>query len=111
MPSHLKWRRMRSRQRRLLIAGLALRDIISVTLALFAAQWLVAPRGAGNWFTYPWLPLTTVVVAILFFAINRLYVLDELFEGPVEYGRVLYACTLTTFTVSILGFWGREPGL
>jgi lipopolysaccharide/colanic/teichoic acid biosynthesis glycosyltransferase len=95
-------------QRRLLITGLVLLDIVTVTLALLAARWLVSPQGEGDWFLYPWLPLMSVVVATMFFAINRLYVLDELFEGPVEYGRVVYACTLTTFAVSVVGFWGRE---
>jgi FlaA1/EpsC-like NDP-sugar epimerase len=49
-----------------------------------------------------------IPVAIGLFALNRLYVLDELLEGPVEYGRIIYGCTLTTFGLSVLGFWWRD---
>lgn len=95
-------------QRRLLMGGLALLDIAGVTLALWAAQWLTLPLGPTNWLTRPWVPLMTVLTAILFFMINRLYVLDELLEGPLEYGRVVYGCTLATFALIVLRFWGRD---
>jgi lipopolysaccharide/colanic/teichoic acid biosynthesis glycosyltransferase len=95
-------------QRRLLITGFVLVDILGVALALTFAQRLVAPRGVIDWLANPWVPSITVLAAILFFAINRLYVLDELLEGPVEYGRVVYGCTLTAFALVVLRFWGQD---
>jgi lipopolysaccharide/colanic/teichoic acid biosynthesis glycosyltransferase len=49
-----------------------------------------------------------IPVALSVFALNRLYVLDELLEGPIEYGRIVYGCTLTAFGLSVLGFWWRD---
>lgn len=99
---------MFSRGRRLVILGLALLDMAGVGLALLVAQQLVSPRGATDWLVRPLVPLVTLMAALAFFAVNRLYVLDELLEGPVEYGRVVYACTLTTFALIVLRFWGQD---
>ena len=89
--------------RRLLILGLLAQDAIAVALAVaIANRWIAAPGSLSL------LLGATIPAAIGLFALNRLYVLDELLEGPVEYGRIVYGCTLTAFSLSVLGFWGRD---
>jgi lipopolysaccharide/colanic/teichoic acid biosynthesis glycosyltransferase len=96
-------------QRRLLIFALMTLDALAVALAVVLADWWVSvqkggPHGARS------LPLVlgiTIPAAIGLFALNRLYLLDELLEGPVEYGRVVYGCTLMAFSLGIFDFWGR----
>jgi len=99
--------------RRLLVLGLILLDILAVAIAMTAAYRAVSAVGrAPEPFGYPW-PLAIVIpVAIGLLALNRLYVLDELLEGPAEYGRIAYGCTLMAFGLSVLGFWVRvEQGV
>lgn len=96
-------------QRRVLVLGLMLLDCLAVALAVVLAdQWASmqagGPYGAGS------LPLVlgaAIPAAIGLFALNRLYNLDELLEGPLEYGRIVYGCTLTAFSLSVFGFWGK----
>jgi len=99
--------------RRLLVLGLILLDILAVAIAMTAAYRAVSAVGrAPEPFGYPW-PLAIVIpVAIGLLALNRLYVLDELLEGPAEYGRIAYGCTLMAFGLSVIGFWVRvEQGV
>lgn len=96
-------------QRRLLILGLIALDALAVALAVVLAdRWVAAERGgsygAGS---VPLVLVATIPAAVGLFALNRLYLLDELLEGPVEYGRIVYSCTLTAFSLSVLGFWGK----
>ncbi len=96
-------------QRRLLVLGLIAFDGVAVALAVIATHRWVSiqaggPYGAGS------LPLVlgaAIPAAIGLFALNRLYNLDELLEGPLEYGRIVYGCTLTAFSLSVFGFWGK----
>ncbi len=90
------------------VVGLVLLDALAMVLALYAAQQLASPWGVAVWFARPWVPSFAVLAALFFFAVNRLYILDEVGEGPLEYGRVVYACTLTTFALIILRFWGQD---
>jgi lipopolysaccharide/colanic/teichoic acid biosynthesis glycosyltransferase len=57
--------------------------------------------------TFPPTLWLVVPIAVALFAIGRLYVLDEVLEGSIEYGRVIYGCTLASLSVIILGFWGK----
>ncbi len=102
---------MRRVHRHLLIGGLVLLDILAMGIALTVAYRLAADLGpkpaASGYFL---LLLLAIPVAIGLFALNRLYVLDELLEGPVEYGRILYGCTLAAFALIVLGFWGKILG-
>lgn len=96
-------------QRRLLILGLIVLDAFAVALAVILADWWASvqkggPYGAGS---VPLVLVATIPTAIGLFALNRLYLVDELLEGPVEYGRIVYGCTLTAFSLSVLGFWGK----
>ncbi|HKX19300.1 MAG TPA: sugar transferase [bacterium] len=95
--------------RHVMILGLIGVDVLALTIAgaltskLLPFDILAAGRGASQFLLVAALP-----VAIGLFAANRLYVLDELLEGPIEYGRIVYACTLTTFGLSVIGFWWRD---
>lgn len=97
-------------ERRIIIWGLLATDVAALIAAGAAAARLLpfditaAGREASRL-----LLITAIPVAIGLFALNRLYVLDELLEGPMEYGRIVYACTLTAFGLSVLGFWWRDP--
>lgn len=98
--------------RRLLVLSLIVLDALAVALAVtLADRWVYAehegPVGPGS---LPLLLGATVPAAIALFALNRLYLLDELLEGPVEYGRIVYGCTLSAFSLSVLGFWGKDFG-
>jgi len=99
------------RQRLLLTLGLLVADGTALAVALVAAH-----RFAFAWSTsyapaaFPpalWLVLP---IAITLFAIGRLYVPEELFEGSIEYGRVVYGCTLASLSLIIMGFWGKFLG-
>jgi len=98
-------------QRRLLVAGLVLLDAAGMGIALTVAHRVASghPWGAGG-FAYVLSLAVVLPAAIALFSLNRLYVLDELLEGSVEYGRVIYACTLTAFGLIVLGFWGKILG-
>ncbi len=102
---------MPRRQRLLMIWGLVGLDVLALLAAGAAASRFVPfdIMGAGRGGSLLLLA-SAVPVAIGLFALNRLYVLDELLEGPAEYGRIIYGCTLTAFGLSALGFWWRDPG-
>src|SRR5690349_6612894 len=96
-------------QRRRIIASLMGLDILALVAAGAGATFLVpfdilSAGRAGSWA----LLICAIPVAVALFALNRLYVLDELLEGPAEYGRIIYACTLTAFGLSAIGFWWRD---
>ncbi len=96
-------------QRRLLIFGLIVIDALAVALAVVAAdRWASLQRGIPWSGSLPFLLAITIPVATGLFALNRLYVLDELLEGPIEYGRIAFGCTLTAFSLSVLGFWAKD---
>jgi lipopolysaccharide/colanic/teichoic acid biosynthesis glycosyltransferase len=89
--------------------GLIVIDALAVALAVFAAdRWASIQRGVPWRESLPFLLAITIPVAMGLFALNRLYVLDELLEGPVEYGRIAFGCTLTAFSLSVLGFWAKD---
>ncbi|MDR7554859.1 MAG: sugar transferase [Armatimonadota bacterium] len=89
--------------------GLLLLDSVAVAVALAAAQWLASDQD-GSWAGV--LPLLVgVPVAVAVFGLHRLYVLDELFEGPTEYGRVIYGCTVSTLGLIVLGFWTQPASV
>ncbi|MDQ7851298.1 MAG: hypothetical protein RB148_13620, partial [Armatimonadota bacterium] len=102
---------MPSGQRRLLVAGLVVLDTTGMGIALAVAHRVASghPWGSGG-FAYLLSLAVVLPAAIALFSLNRLYVLDELLEGSVEYGRVIYACTLTAFGLIVLGFWGKVLG-
>jgi len=96
-------------QRHRFIASLMGLDILALLAAGTGASFLVpfdimSAGRAGSLV----LLICAIPVAIGLFALNRLYVLDELLEGPTEYGRIVYACTLTAFGLSVIGFWWRD---
>jgi len=98
------WRR----QRLLLTMGLLTTDVLAVALALVAAHRLASARSI--WYApvnFPPALWLVIPVAITIFALGRLYVLDEILEGSVEYGRVVYGCTLAALSLILLGFWGK----
>jgi lipopolysaccharide/colanic/teichoic acid biosynthesis glycosyltransferase len=96
----------------LLIAGLVAVDVAAIALAVSGAYRLSVRPELGWTHVAPLSLVLAVVapVAVGFFALNRLYVPDELLEGPIEYARVLYSCTLMAFSLSVLGFWGKNLG-
>ncbi len=97
-------------QRHLLIGGLVLLDAAAIAVAVVAAYRLTAASAIAWEHIAPLTRVLSIVIplAIGLFALNRLYSLDELLESPVEYGRILYACTLMAFSWSVLSFWGRD---
>jgi lipopolysaccharide/colanic/teichoic acid biosynthesis glycosyltransferase len=101
---------MPRRTQRVLLAGLLLLDSVAVAVALATARWLVSEQHS-SWagMALPWLASVPVVVAI--FGLHRLYVLDELLEGPTEYGRVVYASTVSTLGLIVLGFWTQPANV
>jgi lipopolysaccharide/colanic/teichoic acid biosynthesis glycosyltransferase len=96
-------------QHRLLVLGLIALDSLAVAAAVILAHhWaLIQPGGPYGAGSLPILLMAAVPVAIALFAVNRLYNLDELLEGPLEYGRIVYGSTLTAFGLSVFGFWGK----
>lgn len=98
----------RKRQRLLLTLGVLAVDAAAVAVALIAAHRLASARAV--WYapgTFPPSLWLVVPIAIGLFAAGRLYIIDEIFEGSVEYGRVVYGCTLAALSVIVLGFWGK----
>jgi lipopolysaccharide/colanic/teichoic acid biosynthesis glycosyltransferase len=101
----------RKKQRVLLTSVLVGTDVVALVVAL-----LVSHRIAASWSKwyapadFPPSLWLAVPVAIALFALIRLYVLDDLLEGPIEYGRVIHGCTLASFSVIVLGFWGKALG-
>ena len=96
-------------QGRALVVGLVALDAVAVAVAVFLAHSWAAIQAAGT-YDVGSLPValgTAVPAAVGLFALNRLYNLDELLEGPVEYGRIVYGCTLTAFSLSVFAFWGK----
>jgi lipopolysaccharide/colanic/teichoic acid biosynthesis glycosyltransferase len=95
--------------RRVIIWGLLGVDVLALVVAgvlasrLLPFDILAAGRGASQGLLFAAIP-----VAIGLFALNHLYTLDDVLEGPLEYGRIVYACTLTAFGLSVLGFWWRD---
>ena len=96
-------------QVRILVLGLIVLDGLAVALAVILAdRWASlqagGPYGAGSL----GLALGIAIPATIgLFALNRLYNLDELLEGPLEYGRIVYGCTLTAFSLSVFEFWRK----
>lgn len=96
------------RQWLLLTAGLLATDVSAIALSLVAAHRLANARSI--WYApeqFPPALWLVIPIAITIFAVGRLYVLDELLEGSVEYGRVIYGCTLAALSLVVLGFWGK----
>ncbi len=96
-------------QRRLLIFGLIALDALAVALAVVLGDWWASFQKGGRYGagSVALVLGATIPAAIGLFALNRLYLLDELLAGPVEYGRIVYGCTLTAFSLGVLQFWGR----
>jgi len=101
----------RKRQRVLLTSALVGTDVVALVVALLISHRIAASVSIWHapqsfppslWFAVP--------VAIALFALGRLYILDDLLEGPIEYGRVINCCTLASFSVIVLGFWGKALG-
>lgn len=100
--------RARTRQRLLLTAVILLTDVAAIAAALVAAHRLAHTRNI--WYApvnFPPALWIVIPIAVTIFALGRLYVLDELLEGSVEYGRVVYGCTLAALSLIVLGFWGK----
>jgi lipopolysaccharide/colanic/teichoic acid biosynthesis glycosyltransferase len=98
----------RRRQRLFVLLAILATDVAALTVALVAAHRLASTRSI--WYaplTFPPALWLVVPIAIAIFAIGRLYVFDELLEGSIEYGRVIYGCTLASLSVIVLGFWGK----
>jgi lipopolysaccharide/colanic/teichoic acid biosynthesis glycosyltransferase len=103
--------RERRRQRLLLTGALLGSDAAMLAVALLVAHRLALARSI--WHAPPLIPPAlwiVIPITIGIFALGRLYVLDELFEGSIEYGRVVYGATLASLSVIILGFWGKLLG-
>jgi lipopolysaccharide/colanic/teichoic acid biosynthesis glycosyltransferase len=96
-----------------LTLGVLAADVAALSVALMAAHRLALARSVSAqaiWYapeSFPAMLWFVVPIAIALFALGRLYVLDELFEGSIEYGRVVYGCTLAALSVIVLGFWGK----
>ncbi|MDR7531957.1 MAG: sugar transferase [Armatimonadota bacterium] len=97
---------MPRRARRALVLALVGVDGVAVAAALVAAYWLAADQWS-TWSGAALLLAVGVPGALAVFGLHRLYVVDELLEGPTEYGRVIYACTLAALGLIVLGFWTR----
>jgi lipopolysaccharide/colanic/teichoic acid biosynthesis glycosyltransferase len=97
----------RRRQRLLLVLGILATDVAALTVALIAAHRLASAKPVYAPVTFPPMLWLVVPIAVTIFAVGRLYVLDELLEGSIEYGRVIYGCTLASLSVIVLGFWGK----
>jgi len=98
----------RRRQRLFLTLGVLGVDVLTLGVALVTAHRLASAKSI--WyapFTFPPVLWLVVPIAVALFAVGRLYVLDEIFEGSVEYGRVIYGCTLASLSLIVLGFWGK----
>ena len=101
----------RKRQRLLLTVGLIGMDVSALAIALVAAHRLASARSIWHApVTFPPALWLVIPIAIALFSLGRLYVFDEIFEGSIEYGRVVYGCTLASLSVIVLGFWGKFLG-
>lgn len=115
MPCRSRWPPVRNgrpderkRHRALLVAGLLSTDIVALVAALVASHRIATSW--SHWYApeaFPPSLLFIVPIAVAFFALGRLYVLDDLLEGPIEYGRVINGCTLASFSLIVVGFWGK----
>lgn len=97
------------RNRTWLIAALVAADSLGLALALVASHRIA--YSLSIWYAPAAVPATLwllIPVAIALFALGRLYVVDEILEGPIEYGRVINGCTLASLGLIVLGFWGKE---
>jgi len=106
VPSH--WADERARHRVLLTGALLGTDVVALAVALVASHRIASSWSL--WYAPAALPPSlwlVIPIAITLFALGRLYVLDELLEGPIEYGRVINFCTLASFSLIVLGFWGK----
>ena len=100
----------RTRQRTALIAALVGLDAAAVAIALITAHRVASVFPVGrNPGPFPPSMLLMVPVAIALFALGKLYVLDEIMEGSVEYGRVVNGCTLASLSLVMLAF-GAKAG-
>jgi len=101
----------RKRDRVLLTAALVATDVAALAVALLIAHRIAA--SVSIWHapqSFPPSLWLAIPMAIGLFALVRLYVLDDLLEGPIEYGRVINGCTLASFSVIVFGFWGKALG-
>lgn len=102
---------MSKAHRQLVTLALISLDILTLGTALTLAYRLGSVRGMMPvHFDFLSLAVVAIPTAIALFALNRLYVLDELLEGSTEYGRITYACTLTTLSLIVFGFWAKNLG-
>lgn len=97
--------------RRLLTLALLLLDILTMASALVLAYLIGSTQGIvlDRYGLRP-LMLVAIPTAVGLFALNRLYVLDELLEGSTEYARITHACTLTALSLIVLGYWAKNLG-
>lgn len=105
---HSRWADERTRHRAVLTAALLGTDVSALAVALVVAHGIAASWSI--WYAPPAFPPSLwllIPIAIALFVLGRLYVLDELLEGPIEYGRVINGCTLASFSLIVLGFWGK----
>ena len=105
---HSRWADERTRHRAVLTAALLGTDVSALAVALVVAHGIASSW--SSWYapqTFPPSLWLLIPIAITFFVLGRLYVLDELLEGPIEYGRVINGCTLASFSLIVLGFWGK----
>jgi len=103
-----RWADERIRHRVVLSAGLIGGDTLALIIALLASHRIASSWSI--WYAPPEFPPSLwllIPVALAVFALGRLYVLDELLEGPIEYGRVINGCTLASLGLIVLGFWGK----
>jgi lipopolysaccharide/colanic/teichoic acid biosynthesis glycosyltransferase len=100
------------RQRRLLVWGVMLLDVVAAAGAVLAARDIISLQPEASAHSWPPLLLLAAVVPVVIglCGLNRLYVLDEVLEGSTEYGRVVYACTLAALSLSVFEFWGGKVG-
>jgi lipopolysaccharide/colanic/teichoic acid biosynthesis glycosyltransferase len=98
-----------TRNRPRLIAALVASDSLGLALALVLSHRIAS--SISIWYAPAAVPATLwllMPVGIALFALSRLYVLDEILEGPIEYGRVINGCTFASLSLIVLGFWGKE---
>ncbi len=102
---------MRKASRRLLTLALVLLDALAMAAALVLAYHIGPSQGIVlDRFGLRPLMLVAIPTALGLFALNRLYVLDELLEGSTEYARITYACALMALGVIVLGYWAKDLG-
>jgi exopolysaccharide biosynthesis polyprenyl glycosylphosphotransferase len=96
-----------------LVTGLLLVDAAAVCAA-FASAYLIRFRSSWSFFYahsndpmdfYSGLVFWLVPLVLLVFAGYRLYQLDQVFDGPGEYGRIASAATLALLGVVLISFF------